>query len=137
MYTHRLPDVHRVLDENGNTPLHAVTAVDADVGLGLVDALLERGANPNVHGSYMMTPLHMAVCMGFSSVAQRLLRGGADPRVLDVDGRNAMHWACVKGNVLLARILREAAPEVAECKAVKGEVPMDPCAPRMKARMGK
>lgn len=136
MYTHRLPDVNRVLDEHGNTPLHAVTAVNADVGLGLVDALLERGANPNVRGSFMMTPLHMAVCMRFTEVAQRLLRSGADPKMLDVDGRNAMHWACAKKHALLAQILRTAAPEATECKDVKGKVPMDLGSEAMKMRLG-
>lgn len=120
VYARLLPDVNRVLDRNGSTPLHAATAVDADVGLVIVDELLEQGANPNVQGAFKMTPLHMAVCMRFTTVARRLLRGGADPEVLDVDGKNAVHWARVKNCDELVRILREAGDEVAGCKGGSG-----------------
>ena len=64
--------------------------------LGVVELMINRGADVNQHGSYS-TPLHEAVAHGRSAVAKLLLESGADPNAVcggaGVSNFTALHGA--------------------------------------------
>jgi ankyrin repeat protein len=72
----------------GYTPLHH--AVRHECG-AFAQALLERGATPNVIADNGRSPLWLAACYGPTGVLDTLLRAGADANVGAVDGRSPLH----------------------------------------------
>ena len=76
--------------------------------LTAVEALLELNADVNsrLH-AHKMTPLHLAAQGGHTSIAQRLLDGGADPCARDGRGRDPCKWAKMRGNHALAELLHK------------------------------
>ncbi|XP_050725076.1 transient receptor potential cation channel protein painless-like isoform X3 [Eriocheir sinensis] len=62
----------------------------------LVTALLEAGADPNIHQnsiSFQRCPLHYAAKNGNAEVVKALLKKGADPNAKDEFGHTALHYA--------------------------------------------
>lgn len=59
----------------------------------VVNALLSKGANPEVRDSQMRTPLMKAADSGHMDVVRCLLTGGADPDAFDASGLTALHMA--------------------------------------------
>lgn len=53
----------------------------------------------------LKTPLHLAVITRQVKVVDVLLRAGADPTLLDRDGRTALHLAALAGDDVTLRIL--------------------------------
>ncbi|KAJ8248469.1 hypothetical protein GJAV_G00242350 [Gymnothorax javanicus] len=97
-----------VQDENGDTPLHvAIIHQQPAVVQQLVQAIIslpqQRIINTQNHLS--QTPLHLAVITKQPKVADFLLRAGADPTVLDRDGRSAVHLAATLGDESMLRVL--------------------------------
>ena len=62
-----------------------------------VEALLERGADPNLQNDLCVTALAQAVAHGHFAVVQALLLGGADPNATDLAGLSPLHHAVAGG----------------------------------------
>lgn len=76
-------DVNMLIDED--RPLHFAVRSGH---LHVAEALLEAGADPNVHGSFGCTPLHLAVEWTHLSIVQCLLNSGANLEAQDSKLRN-------------------------------------------------
>jgi len=107
--------VNHMLDRNGESALHIATrksclAIDSsfqddfyedsdsdseETVWNPVIALVETfGTAVNIQTSTGVTPLHIACKKGASSLVAYLLDKGANARLYDESGQNAMHWLC-------------------------------------------
>ncbi|KAJ8416137.1 hypothetical protein AAFF_G00381590 [Aldrovandia affinis] len=102
-----------VQDENGDTPLHlAVIHQQPAVVEQVVHAIIhlpQQRVILDTCNHLRQTPLHLAVITRQHRVVDFLLRAGADPTLLDGDGRSVVHLAASLGDeavlhVLLARL---------------------------------
>lgn len=77
-------------DEDGMTVGHwgALYGLES-----LLDLLIERGWNPNIADNHGRTALMIALSAGRLSCAEKLLKMGADPFLLDSARRSAGHFA--------------------------------------------
>ncbi|MFO0547305.1 MAG: ankyrin repeat domain-containing protein [Polyangiaceae bacterium] len=89
-------------DDNGRTPLFWA-AWGPTPNLGLVQLLLDRGADPNRRTRFDGTPLHSAVMWEDAEVVAALVRAGADPEEKEASGRSARR-AAGKSKALLAAL---------------------------------
>jgi ankyrin repeat protein len=77
-------------DANGTYPLLlACSYKDNDE---MIEMLLSKGANPNIHGPEGQTPLASAAKYSLKAV-QMLVEKGADINAKDDAGFTALHWA--------------------------------------------
>jgi ankyrin repeat protein len=75
---------------------------------GCVRLLLEAEAiEVNAKDIDDWTALHYAACYGRPAIAKRLLEGGADPTLRDIDGRTAIDWAREQGKSEVVALLSE------------------------------
>jgi ankyrin repeat protein len=72
---------------------------------GRIEALIGRGANPNVRDAEGMTPLHYAAYRGDVAIGEALLRGGADPNAKDSLGMTPLHAAAFEGRADFVKAL--------------------------------
>ena len=88
-------DIH-ARQEDGPTPLHDARTAE------IVALLLAAGADIEARAAYLgwrqpngrdMTPLHVAARRGNAAVFMALLRAGADPAALDIQGRTPLDYA--------------------------------------------
>jgi uncharacterized protein len=87
---------------DGTTPLHwAVYRIDPE----LVDALLARGAKPDVVNLYGSSPLVEAVKTGNAGLVNRLLEAGADVESPNADGQTSLMLAARAGAAEVAEVL--------------------------------
>ncbi|XP_061767430.1 nuclear factor NF-kappa-B p100 subunit isoform X3 [Nerophis ophidion] len=107
-----LLEVHRnlcaVRDANGDTPLHlAVIHQQTGVVQQLTDTLLsnQQAHVLNAANHLQQTPLHLAAITRQTKAAEALLKAGADPSLLDKDGRSALHLAALAGDSATLRPL--------------------------------
>lgn len=83
-------------DNEGKTALiRAVISAD----IHCINAMLERGADPNVTDSNGMTPLMHAAIRGDHQSVTSLVSAGADSNVTDKYGKTAYTYAATCGNV--------------------------------------
>ncbi|KAL1520648.1 hypothetical protein AB1Y20_022221 [Prymnesium parvum] len=101
-----LPAERDATDEDGLTPLHH--AVDAEEERA-VEALLRSGAAVDARDGMRCTPLHYAALLGASGIARRLLEAGADPLLLDDEGKDAVAIARAEGHAATADLIAAAA----------------------------
>ncbi|XP_077960467.1 nuclear factor NF-kappa-B p100 subunit isoform X2 [Gasterosteus aculeatus] len=97
-----------VQDGNGDTPLHlAVIHQQTGVIQQLIHTLLSSQQQNilNTANHLQQTPLHLAVITRQVKVLEVLLRAGADPSLLDKDGRNPLHLAALAGDTASLRLL--------------------------------
>lgn len=83
-------DVNVRVGEDGETPLMAAVACGQ---LGVVNYLLQQGANPNVRDEDGKTPLHEACDIGSLPLVMALAEHGADINARDEDGETPLHEA--------------------------------------------
>jgi ankyrin len=108
-------DVDYATPEGRSAVLH-VAAMDGSADI--VSLLLRRGANVNIVGKFGATPLITAVSSIVSKtpdkirVVQLLVANGADVRRPDSDGKTPMHWAAIKGNRDVAKLLVDRGAEI-------------------------
>ncbi|KAL6996847.1 hypothetical protein U1Q18_006975 [Sarracenia purpurea var. burkii] len=72
---------------DGSSLLH-VACQTADIGM--VELLLQHGANINASDSKGQTPLHHCIFRGRIAIAKLLLSRGANPRALDREGKTPL-----------------------------------------------
>lgn len=91
---------------------------EADVAVGLIDALIHAGADLN-HFSpdesrgepKCETPLNGAASLGAQAVGIRLIEAGAKTDAINLLGETSLHWAaCLGLDRLVDHILRAEAP---------------------------
>ncbi|KAL1550507.1 ADP-ribosylation factor GTPase-activating protein agd3 [Salvia divinorum] len=79
-----------VEDLDGCSLLH-LACETADIGM--IELLLQYGANINATDSRSHTPLHWCIIKGKAALAKLLLTRGADPRAVDYQGRSSLQLA--------------------------------------------
>ncbi|XP_075939591.1 nuclear factor NF-kappa-B p100 subunit-like isoform X2 [Anarhichas minor] len=97
-----------VQDGNGDTPLHlAIIHQQTGVIQQLIHTLLSSQQQNilNTANHLRQTPLHLAVITRQVKVVEVLLRAGADPSLLDKDGRSPIHLAALAGDTATLRPL--------------------------------
>ena len=75
---------------HGRTALHRAVL---DKQLGMVEFLLERGAEIDARALNGRTPLLMAAHLGCGEILERLIAAGADIKAENKSGHNALHEA--------------------------------------------
>lgn len=80
--------------------------------------LLDHGADVNARDRFKQTPIFKALSeIKGTECLKLLLKYGADTCALDVDGRNALHWAALEApNKVNILIKAGAAPDIADCE---------------------
>lgn len=97
-----------IQDSNGDTPLHlAVIHQQCGVVQQLVHTLItgQQQHLLSAANHLRQTPLHLAVSLRQVKVVDLLLRAGADPSLLDRDGRSAVHLAALSGDTSVLRVV--------------------------------
>lgn len=106
--------VTEALNEPGTTIVNTRDITTGETGLHIVterrDALwirflTERGANPNIRDKKGVTPLQLAVTMGFVEGVEELLKAGAEVEVTDTAGETPLIAAVHRRDVGLIRML--------------------------------
>ncbi|XP_017289142.1 nuclear factor NF-kappa-B p100 subunit isoform X2 [Kryptolebias marmoratus] len=97
-----------IQDANGDTPLHlAIIHLQTTVIQQLIQTLLSSQQHRvlNTANHLQQTPLHLAVITRQPKVAELLMRAGADPSLVDKDGRSPLHLAALSGDTEMLRLL--------------------------------
>jgi len=113
-------DVNSQTIDDASTPLH-LTSRKGHVGL--VQMLVEYGADVSAQDNDGWTPLHWALCEGHVNVARMLVERGADVTAQAKDGWTPLHWASSEGHVDEARMLVERGANVS-AQAKDGRTPL-------------
>jgi ankyrin repeat protein/beta-lactamase regulating signal transducer with metallopeptidase domain len=88
-------------DENGRTPLHNEAGWHKDV----VQLLLAKGADVNAKASNGDTPLRDAAGFGLNDIVELLLAKGAEVNARDIDNFTPLHWAASGGHKDVVKLL--------------------------------
>ncbi|XP_028278589.1 nuclear factor NF-kappa-B p100 subunit-like isoform X2 [Parambassis ranga] len=97
-----------IQDANGDTPLHlAIIHQQTTVIQQLIHTLLssQQQSILNTANQLQQTPLHLAVITRQVKVVEVLLCAGADPSLVDKDGRSPLHLAALAGDNNTLRVL--------------------------------
>ena len=84
--------------------VHYLVEKGADINMLTEGIIIEKGGvcNQTFALTYMgVTPLIISVRKGFNALVSELLRGGADPGVLDLIGQSAVDYANAKTRAIL------------------------------------
>lgn len=88
----------------GETALHIVTARRDVLWIRF---LTQRGANPNIRDKKGVSPLQMAVTLGFTDGVEALIKAGAEVEVTDGAGETPLIAAVHRRDAGLVRLLLE------------------------------
>ena len=86
----------------GETALHIVTQRRDELWIRF---LTQRGANPNVRDKKGITPIQIAVTMGFVEGVERLIKAGADLEVADSAGETPLIKSVHARDIPMIRLL--------------------------------
>ena len=95
--------------------MQAISERDAAAVQTLLDENQCEGgitANVNMKADGNETPLHGAVLVGYQPVVEVLLNMFAEPNAQNNEGKTALHFACMRGNFSITRLLASR-PDVA------------------------
>lgn len=87
-----------------NTALHA--AIAGAKSIEVIDFLLTNGADPNINDSEGHTPLHIAAFEGNTSIAELLLKNGAEIKTNN-SGKTPIEIAEESGNKAFINFIKE------------------------------
>jgi uncharacterized protein len=87
-----------------NTALHA--AIAGAKSIEVIDFLLTHGANPNISDSEGHTPLHIAAFEGNASIAELLMKNGAEIKTNN-SGKTPIEIAEERGNSDFINFIKE------------------------------
>lgn len=108
--------VTEMLNKPGTTVVNTRDVTTGDTGLHVVTErrdvlwirfLCQRGANPNIRNNAGVTPLQLAIRLGFIEGTEELLKRGAQVNVSDSQGETPLISAVHQRNVALVRMLLE------------------------------
>ncbi|KAL1263066.1 hypothetical protein QQF64_005805 [Cirrhinus molitorella] len=97
-----------VQDENGDTPLHlAIIHQQPAVVQQLIQALSNTPQQKFINklNKLNQAPLHLAVITKQPKLVEMLIKTGADPSLLDHEGRTALHLAAHTGDEAILRLI--------------------------------
>ncbi|MFN7158552.1 MAG: ankyrin repeat domain-containing protein [Erythrobacter cryptus] len=103
-----------MLNKPGNQLVNTRDVTSGDTGLHIVVArsdtlwlrfLLENGADPNIRNRKGITPLQLAVALGFVDGAEILIKRGANVNISDQTGETPLIAAVHQRNPELVRVL--------------------------------
>ncbi|XP_059422514.1 nuclear factor NF-kappa-B p100 subunit-like isoform X2 [Carassius carassius] len=97
-----------VQDENGDTPLHlAIIHQQPVVVQQLIQALNNTPQQKFINklNHLNQAPLHLAVITKQARLVEMLMKTGADPSLLDQEGRTALHLAAHTGDEAVLRVI--------------------------------
>lgn len=95
------------MDDNSQTPLHLASR---NGHVGVARALVEAGANREVHTNEGFTPLHLAAQEGHKAVVEMLIEAGANMRCRSSTGMSPLHSAVAGGHEEVVRALVQELP---------------------------
>ncbi|KAA0717893.1 NF-kappa-B p100 subunit DNA-binding factor KBF2 [Triplophysa tibetana] len=120
-----------VQDENGDTPLHlAIIHQKPAVVQQLIHLMTKSPQQKSINkfNNLSQTPLHLAVITKQPKLVEILMRIGADPSLLDRDGRTALHLAAHTGDETILRVvlgmLGERNDNLVNCADFSGQYPV-------------
>ena len=98
------PDINvNFVNYDGMAALHFAVRFDR---LGIVNALLDAGANVHALGQYGRTALYFAAKFGHLAIVQALIAAGADVNdASNNDSITALHWAAQNGYLEIVQVL--------------------------------
>ncbi|XP_046569770.1 inversin-like isoform X4 [Haliotis rubra] len=92
-----------LVDKDGDNTLHWA-CIGGDVGM--VELIQSQDVlDVNCREVRSWTPVMRAALGGHRDVAEHLLSRGADVSLVDMEGNNILHWACVGANVGLVELI--------------------------------
>jgi|688.fasta_scaffold711747_1 ankyrin repeat protein len=99
------------LDEYGN---NALTWASKNGISEIVKMLLDKGVNPNIKNTELITPLSFASEKGYVNIVKMLLDKGADPNIKDKWGQTALIYASQNGHENIVKMLldKDADPNI-------------------------
>lgn len=116
-------------DANGNTLLH-LAAMKRDQPGNLEEVAAELASIVDAQNKWGRTALHYAAKGRWSmSLAEELLKRGADPNVADDKGFTPIFEAVTSNNLRMVKVLAEAGADV-DARAHDGNRPIISCWPR-------
>lgn len=86
--------------------------------------LLQWGANANVIGEHLISPLYIAVANGRQENVSLLLKYNASVTSADPHGRNPAHIAALRGHVVILEMLVKHNPAIIESRCANGRTPL-------------
>jgi ankyrin repeat protein len=114
------PGASRVVNKNGETPLHVCAQLGHAVA---ARRLIQVGARVNARDKWGYTPLHKAAFSGLVSVTAQLLARGARVSAKDQWGNTPLHVAAVQGQIGVASLLLRAGARPS-ARDKKGDSPL-------------
>lgn len=114
------------IDDQQSACLHL--AASKDVSGSITQLLLRRNPDIEIMDGIGLTPLFLAAFNGNDAVVGRLLKFGARPEAKQVDGFNALHYACMQASHdFMSRLLDKSGPDFeAFYELSKYGLPADP-----------
>uniref|UniRef100_A0A673GK23 Nuclear factor NF-kappa-B p100 subunit-like n=1 Tax=Sinocyclocheilus rhinocerous TaxID=307959 RepID=A0A673GK23_9TELE len=120
-----------VQDENGDTPLHlGIIHQQPIVVQQLIQALSNTPQQKFINklNKLNQAPLHLAVITKQPKLVEMLMKTGADPSLLDREGRTALHLAAHTGDETILRLilglLGERYAHLINCADFSGQYPV-------------
>lgn len=96
-----------VVTDDGDTLLHLAVIHEAQEHVLEMIKLSHNHPFLNVQNHQRQTALHLAVITEQAQLVERLLKAGADPRLVDNSGNTALHIACKKGSLTCFSVITQ------------------------------